>query len=188
MVSPNYLRWFAATFQSGRYSASLGSRACLRSRNSVCRGSLPLIRWRAPETREQNYLETLIARETTREVQLYQLGPMLLERYRSIFNRLYGEDRSDLAGVGLPVGAPLPLHRLRLVVLETIVGGFLGDMTMYLMVFRQGQTTFSSALSSMGNVQTTSTCPTFEFLEQNIPKPRGHCATRVRFLGTEFAS
>jgi len=28
-------------------------------------GSLPLIRWRAPETREQNYLETLIARKTT---------------------------------------------------------------------------------------------------------------------------
>jgi len=49
----------------------------------------------APETREQNYLETLIAREDyAKEVQFHQLGPMLLERYRSIFNRLYGEDRA----------------------------------------------------------------------------------------------
>ena len=54
-----------------------------------------LFRWRAPETREQTYLETLIAREDfAKEVQLYQLGSMLLERYRSIFLRLYGEDRN----------------------------------------------------------------------------------------------
>jgi ATP-binding cassette, subfamily B, bacterial len=41
-----------------------------------------LFRWRAPETREQTYLETLIAREDfAKEVQLYGLGAMLLQRY-----------------------------------------------------------------------------------------------------------
>jgi hypothetical protein len=27
------------------------------------------------------------------EVQLYQLGPMMLQRYHDIFNRFYGQDR-----------------------------------------------------------------------------------------------
>ena len=45
-----------------------------------------LFRWRTPETREQNYLEFLLANESpAMEVQLYQLGSKLLERYHSIF-------------------------------------------------------------------------------------------------------
>jgi hypothetical protein len=53
-----------------------------------------LFRWRSPETRQQHYLETLLAREDyAKEVQLYQLGDMLLQRYRNIFNLLYEEDR-----------------------------------------------------------------------------------------------
>ena len=40
-----------------------------------------LFRWRSPETRQQHYLETLLAREDyAKEVQLYQLGAMLLQR------------------------------------------------------------------------------------------------------------
>jgi ABC-type multidrug transport system fused ATPase/permease subunit len=142
-----------------------------------------LFRWRAPETREQNYLETLIAREDyAKEVQLYQLGPMLLERYRSIFNRLYGEDR-DLTvrrGVwgyllGLLSTAAFYIAYAWIVV-ETIAGRIsLGDMTMYLMVFRQGQTTFSAALSSIGGMYEDNLYLSnlYEFLEQDIPKPRG---------------
>ncbi|MBD0346993.1 MAG: ABC transporter ATP-binding protein, partial [Coleofasciculus sp. Co-bin14] len=45
-----------------------------------------LFRWRSPETRQQHYLETLIAREDyAKEVQLYQLGSTMLQRYRNIF-------------------------------------------------------------------------------------------------------
>ena len=53
-----------------------------------------LFQWRAPETRQQNYLENLIAREDhAKEVQLYQLGPIFLQRYRNIFQRIYSQDR-----------------------------------------------------------------------------------------------
>ena len=54
-----------------------------------------LFRWRSPETRMQIYLETVLAREDhAKEVKLFGLGPRLLERYRDIFQRLYGEDRA----------------------------------------------------------------------------------------------
>jgi ATP-binding cassette subfamily B protein len=54
-----------------------------------------LFRWRSPETRMQIYLETVIAREdNVKEVKLFGLGPLLLERYRDIFRRLYKADRS----------------------------------------------------------------------------------------------
>ncbi len=54
-----------------------------------------LFRWRSPETRMQMYLETVLAREDhVKEVKLFGLGPLLLERYRDIFRRLYKEDRA----------------------------------------------------------------------------------------------
>src|SRR5690554_400770 len=54
-----------------------------------------LFRWRSPEARQQMYLETVLAREDyAKEVKLFGLGPMLLDRYRAIFTLVYGEDRS----------------------------------------------------------------------------------------------
>src|SRR6185369_15155723 len=53
-----------------------------------------LFRWRTPETRQQTYLESVIAREdNAKEVMLFGLGPPLLERYDAIFRRLYDDDR-----------------------------------------------------------------------------------------------
>jgi len=53
-----------------------------------------LFGWRAPESRMQIYLESVLAREdSAKEVKLFQLGPRLLDRYRDIFTRLYREDR-----------------------------------------------------------------------------------------------
>ncbi|NLC22171.1 MAG: ABC transporter ATP-binding protein, partial [Halomonadaceae bacterium] len=53
-----------------------------------------LFRWRSPQTRMQMYLETVLAREDSiKEVKLFGLEPLLLERYRNIFATLYGEDR-----------------------------------------------------------------------------------------------
>ncbi|HEY9873828.1 MAG TPA: ABC transporter ATP-binding protein, partial [Candidatus Obscuribacterales bacterium] len=142
-----------------------------------------LFRWRSPETREQTYLETLIAREDyAKEVKLYQLGQELLTRYRNIFDRLYFEDR-DLTLrrgfwgylLGLLSTATFYIAYAWIVV-ETINGRIsLGDMTMYLIVFRQGQSTFSAALGSIGGMYEDSLYLSnlYEFLEQDIPKSNG---------------
>ncbi|MCL1476012.1 ABC transporter ATP-binding protein [Argonema antarcticum] len=142
-----------------------------------------LFRWRSPETRQQTYLETLIAREDyAKEVKLYQLGQILLARYRDIFHRLYDEDR-DLTLrrgfwgylLGLLSTATFYLAYAWIVV-ETIGGKIsLGDMTMYLVIFRQGQSTFSSALGAVGGMYEDNLYLSnlYEFLEQHIPKSKG---------------
>ncbi len=142
-----------------------------------------LFRWRAPETRQQRYLETLVAREDfAKEVKLYQLGEMLLGRYRNLFHQLYGEDR-DLTIkrgfwsylLGLLSTATFYVAYAWIVV-ETVVGRIsLGDMTMYLTVFRQGQTTFSSALTSIGGMYEDNLYLSnlYEFLEEEVPTRYG---------------
>ena len=142
-----------------------------------------LFRWRAPETRQQRYLETLVAREDfAKEVKLYQLGEMLLGRYRSLFHQLYGEDR-DLTIkrgfwsylLGLLSTATFYVAYAWIVV-ETVVGRIsLGDMTMYLTVFRQGQTTFASALTSIGGMYEDNLYLSnlYEFLEEEVPTRYG---------------
>src|SRR4030095_16047121 len=61
-----------------------------------------LFKWRSPETRQQLYLETVLAREDyAKEVKLFQLAPLLLDRYREIFERLYAEDRALTLSRGL---------------------------------------------------------------------------------------
>ncbi|NJM18795.1 MAG: ABC transporter ATP-binding protein [Richelia sp. RM2_1_2] len=142
-----------------------------------------LFRWRAPETRQQHYLETLAAREDfAKEVKLYQLGDMLLSRYRSLFDRLYGEDRdltikrgfwSYLLGL---LSTATFYVAYGWIVVETIAGRIsLGDMTMYLTVFRQGQTTFSGALTSIGGMYEDNLYLSnlYEFLEEEVPTSYG---------------
>jgi ABC-type multidrug transport system fused ATPase/permease subunit len=143
-----------------------------------------LFRWRVPETREQQYLENLIAREDfAMEVKLYQLGETLLNRYRNTFNRLYVEDRdltvqrstwSYLLGL---VSTATFYATYVWIVWEAIAGRIsLGDLTMYLVVFRQGQSTFSSILTSVGGMYEDSLYLSnlYEFLEQEISVPLGY--------------
>jgi ATP-binding cassette, subfamily B, bacterial len=142
-----------------------------------------LFRWRSPETRQQHYLETLLAREDyAKEVQLYQLGTMLLQRYRDIFNRLYKDDRNltiqkGLWGYLLGLLSTLAFYAAYAwIVLEAISGQItLGEMTMYLMVFRQGQSTFASALTSIGGMYEDNLylANLYEFLEQPMPQSQG---------------
>ncbi len=142
-----------------------------------------LFRWRAPETRQQRYLETLVAREDfAKEVKLYQLGEMLLGRYRNLFHQLYGEDRdltikrgfwSYLLGL---LSTATFYVAYAWIVLETVAGRIsLGDMTMYLTVFRQGQTTFASALTSIGGMYEDNLYLSnlYEFLEEEVPTRYG---------------
>src|SRR5204863_6903452 len=61
-----------------------------------------LFRWRTPETRQQTYLESVIAREdNAKEVMLFGLGRPLLARYEAIFRRVYDDDRDLTVRRGL---------------------------------------------------------------------------------------
>ncbi len=142
-----------------------------------------LFRWRSPETRQQHYLETLLTREDyAKEVQLYQLGDMLLQRYHDIFDRLYDEDRRLTIQKGLwgyllgllSTGAFYAAYAW--MVMEAIAGRIsLGEMTMYLVVFRQGQSTFAATLTSIGGMYEDNLylANLYEFLEQPIPQSHG---------------
>lgn len=142
-----------------------------------------LFSWRAAETRQQHYLENLLAREDfVTEIKLYQLGEMLLGRYRNLFNQLYGEDRDLTLRRGLwgyllsliSTGAFYLAYAW--IVLETVLGKIsLGDMTMYLTVFRQGQSTFSNALTSIGGMYEDNLYLSnlYDFLEEEVPKSWG---------------
>lgn len=142
-----------------------------------------LFRWRSPETRKQMYLETVLAREDyVKEVRLYGLGPLLLERYREIFGRLYGEDRAltlrrgiwgfalGLVGTGAFYGA------YAWIALATVARTItLGQMTMYLLVFKQGQAAVSAGLQAIGGMYEDNLYLSnlYEYLEQEVRTAHG---------------
>jgi ATP-binding cassette subfamily B protein len=161
-----------------------------------------LFRWRAPESRMQIYLESVLAREdTAKEVKLFELGPRLLDRYRDIFTRLYREDRDltlrrDAWGFGLGLLGTATLYGgYAWIAAETVLGAMtVGQMTMYLMLFRQGQTAVSAALSAVSGLYEDNLYLSnlYEYLEQPVGR-RGGDAKRgpspgdgIRFEKVEF--
>ena len=142
-----------------------------------------LFRWRSPETRMQIYLETVLAREDhAKEVKLYGLGPRLLERYRDIFRRLYREDRAltirrDAWGFGLGLIATASLYAAYAWIAVSTVRRLitLGQMTMYVSLFRQGQAAVSAILSAVGGMYEDNLylSTLYEYLETQVPAPSG---------------
>ncbi|MCZ8131050.1 MAG: ABC transporter ATP-binding protein [Steroidobacteraceae bacterium] len=142
-----------------------------------------LFRWRSPETRMQMYLETVLAREDhAKEVKLYGLGPLLLQRYRDIYAKLYREDRDltlrrDAWGFGLGLIATASLYGAYAWIAVAAIQGTitLGEMTMYLMLFRQGQAALSAGLSAIGGLYEDNLYLSnlYEYLDQPVAKPAG---------------
>ena len=135
-----------------------------------------LFRFRAPEARLQNYLEIVLAREDhAKEVKLFGLGPLLLKRYREIFDKVYGEDRAltlrrEGWGLVLTLVGTAALYGAYawIVVAAVNVTITLGEMTMYLLLFRQGQGAVSAGLGSIGGMYEDNLYLTnlYEYLEQ----------------------
>jgi ATP-binding cassette subfamily B protein len=162
-----------------------------------------LFRWRAPESRMQIYLESVLAREDyAKEVKLFELGPRFLDRYRDIFTRLYREDRDltlrrDAWGFGLGLLGTATLYGGYVwIAVETVLGAMtVGQMTMYLMLFRQGQSAVSAALSAVGGLYEDNLYLSnlFEYLEQPVAHRGGARAAAgpdpgdgIRFEDVEF--
>lgn len=116
--------------------------------------------WRSPESRRLMYIEYVLANdEHVKEVKLFGLGKTLLDRYRSLAELFFREDRA-LAARRTGV-----THILSLLATATFYGAYLamalaaaagqlalGTMTMYVVAFRQGQQSFQTALGSIGDL------------------------------------
>jgi ABC-type multidrug transport system fused ATPase/permease subunit len=162
-----------------------------------------LFTWRAPETRRQNYLEVLLAREDfAKEVKLFDLGPVFLDRYREIFHELYAEDRAltlrrGIWGFVLGLLSTVAFYgAYAWIAIATIAKRItLGDMTMYLLVFKQGQSALASILSAIGGMYEDSLYLSnlYEYLEYEAPD-EGGAATEgprpgdgIRFENVSFS-
>ena len=115
---------------------------------------------RAPEARLLNYLETLLTgSESVKEIKLFGLGEPLLRRYQELFTRFYLEDRAiaerrTIAGLGWGLLSMLAYYgSYAWIVLRTVAGSItLGDMTMFLGIFRQSQSSIRSLLDSLNRL------------------------------------
>jgi ATP-binding cassette subfamily B protein len=158
--------------------------------------------WRAPDTRRLLYLEYVLANdEHAKEVKLLGLGPLLLGRYRSMSERFYAEDRQLAVrragwGYGLSLISTAVFYGCYAAIVATTVRGglSLGDMTLYLVAFRQGQQSFQAILSAVGSMyeDTLYMSNLFEFLaiptQRDRPNAPAVVVTEegIRFEGVGF--
>lgn len=135
-----------------------------------------LFRWRSPETRQQNYLESLLAREdNVKEMKLFGLNVLFLQRYSAIFKKLYQEDsrltiRRDSWGLLMDLIASLTFYgAYAWIIVATVQGDIsLGQMAMYLLVFKQGQAAITASLSAISGMYEDNLYLSnlYEYLEQ----------------------
>ncbi len=139
--------------------------------------SFRLNSWRAPEGRRLNYLEWILTRDThVKEVKLFGLGPLVLGRYRALFTKFYDEDRR-LAVRRMVYGVLFGLVSLgAFYAMYALVASraaraeiSLGDLTLYLAVFRQGQGAVQSILSAVGGMYEDALYMTNLFSYLSIP-------------------
>ncbi len=163
--------------------------------------SFRLNTWRAPEGRRQNYLEWILTRDShVKEVKLFGLGPMVLQRYKDLYAKFYLEDRKlalrkSIYGLLLGALSLLAFYGSYVYMALRAAAGFisLGDLTLYLSVFRQGQTSIQSALTSIGSLYEDGLFVSnlYEYLDMETTgeAPRVHpplSAPRARSQSIEF--
>jgi ATP-binding cassette subfamily B protein/ATP-binding cassette subfamily C protein len=122
--------------------------------------SFRLWTWRAPEGRRLNYLEWILTRDShVKEVKLFGLGPLVLSRYRALFSKFFDEDRrlairrmrAGLAFGALSLAAFYAMYAL-MASRAARAEISLGDLTLYIAVFRQGQGAIQAVLQGVGGL------------------------------------
>ncbi|MCY1014849.1 ABC transporter ATP-binding protein [Pyxidicoccus sp. MSG2] len=116
--------------------------------------------WRAPERRKLAYLEWILTRDNhVKEVKLFGLGPLVLGRYRALHWQFFSEERGlavrrMLWGLVLGTLALLAFYGCYAFMAWQAAGGALslGDLVLYLTLFRGGQAAFQGILTSLGTL------------------------------------
>ena len=122
--------------------------------------SFRVVSHRAPETRLLNYIESLLtSNETVKEIKLFGLGESLKERFEQLFTEFMDEDnaiarRNTFASLGWGMLTNLAYYGSYIwVIIRTITKAItLGDMTMFLSVFRPSQRAVMSLLESFSRL------------------------------------
>ena len=159
-------------------------------------------RSRSAERRMQIYLEMVLTREDgVKEVKLMQLGRLFLQRYIDIFKHIYKEDRNLVLrrgfwGYVLGLIASVAFYfAYGWVAFAAVAGAItLGQMTMYIAVFRQGQGAVTSSLASINKMYEDNLYLSnlSEYLSHNVPEATGTQTIGpvpedgIRFEGVSF--
>ena len=162
-----------------------------------------LLKKQVVEMRKQTYLENLLTVDTfAKEIQLYQLGNMLVERHQNLFHRYYSKQRDLTIKQGVwsyllnLLSTTTFYFAYGWIVWETVLEKIsLGDMTMYLAVFSQGQSTVSTILANIGGLYEDNLylANLYQFLETQISSARGKATQGtlpedgIRFENVSFA-
>ncbi len=119
-----------------------------------------MMRRQSPARRMMSYLTTLMTTDTYhKEVKLFNLGPFLSNRYRSIFDEYYAENRSlivrrYLAGYAWGALSTLVSSATYLyVALRTVAGKItLGDLTLFTQAAVSIQSNFQGVLTGLSSI------------------------------------
>ena len=119
-----------------------------------------VLSWRAPESRRLMYLEHLLTDyDAVKEVKLFGLGEPLLGRYADLFWKFLREDQAiaqkrSLASLGWGLLATVSYYGAYAWIVWRAVGNVitLGDMTLYLGIFRGSQNMFEAVLSGLSEL------------------------------------
>lgn len=165
--------------------------------------------WRAPETRQLNYMEYVLTNDThAKEVKVLKIGRKLIERYRTLAEKLFREDKK-LAKKRTTWGYLLSLLSIiafyscyAFMAIAAAAGRMtLGQLTLYIAAFRQGQQAFQAILNALGSMYENNLYMSnlFNYLEQDsrpvpaataadepLPTAKTRMAKRDREEGIRF--
>ncbi|OGT70888.1 MAG: ABC transporter permease [Gammaproteobacteria bacterium RIFCSPLOWO2_02_FULL_57_10] len=140
-------------------------------------------RHRSAERRMQIYLEMVLTREDgVKEVKLLKMGRLFLQRYIDIFLNIYKEDRNLVLRrgfwgyvLGLIASAAFYLAYGWVVFAAIATTITIGQMTMYIAVFRQGQNAVTSSLTAINGMYEDNLYLSnlVEYLDHKVPELTG---------------
>lgn len=116
--------------------------------------------WKAPESRRMVYYEHLLTVDSSaKEIQTFGLGHSLLKKYSDLFWKVFKEDaalawKRSLASLAWGSASTLGYYVCYAwVIFRTLTGSIgIGSMTLYLVIFRQSQGTFTGIFDGLAKL------------------------------------
>ena len=155
--------------------------------------------WKAPETRRMMYYEHLLTVDSSaKEIQTFGLGKSLIQKHADLFWKVFREDeklawKRSFASLGWGSLSTLAYYACYAwVIFRTLSASIsIGSMTLYLVIFRQSQGTFTGIFNGIAKLYENSLFMEnlFEFLdipERKDPDPETEFAPLDPSLGIEL--